>query len=210
TTQALGRLVAHVRLVDSRPPRAAPAKVDQSLDGVGLPLEGGLDRSVRVVANPAGHLRHLRAPADGVAEEHSLDEAPDEHPPPDHGSSTTPAGSTVTDTRSPRCGWSSAVTSASMASPESSWTRRRTVGPWRTAAVTTPLPSRPSAGCTRTASGRTIDPSRKFRSPRKRARSASAGLAQTASGVPTWTTWPARMTATRSPRAKASDWSCVT
>ena len=65
----------HVDGVDRCAARAVAAERDQPLDGVALALEHTLHRSVGTVGDPPVDAVLRREPVDGVAEEHSLDEA---------------------------------------------------------------------------------------------------------------------------------------
>jgi len=71
--EPLRRLVADVDALDLGLTRSALREADQLLYVLGLSLEDGLDRAVGTVARPARHVVRLRAPAERVAKEDTLD-----------------------------------------------------------------------------------------------------------------------------------------
>jgi hypothetical protein len=73
-------LVHHLHGRDLRPPRAAPAELDQKVDRLRIALEDGFHGAVLAVRHPAGDTRRLGPPPGGVPEEDSLDATADDDP----------------------------------------------------------------------------------------------------------------------------------
>ena len=195
----------------TRAPRGPSRQnVDEALDGFRARLRRRPRPRRRACCDPARHAGGLRAPPNRVAEEDALHEPVDDDAAADHREANDAlrvdvdvdpvAGARVIERgdRRPRASPvveadDGAARSARCARPARR--RRRRLSRASDA-------SPPRAGRSRRSST--------FARPRKRATSASSGRAQSSSGVATWTTRPARMTATRSPSANASVWSCVT
>ncbi len=68
-------LGSDVDTLDAGAARTVAAEVDESLDGLGLPLEDGLDSAVGTIPHPTGDSMRSGGPLDGEAEADALDEA---------------------------------------------------------------------------------------------------------------------------------------
>ena len=77
--EPLGLLVLDVHSLDLGTARAFARERDHPLDGLGIALEHRLDGPVRAVGHPARHPARAGLAPGGVAEEHALYVAVDDH-----------------------------------------------------------------------------------------------------------------------------------